>query len=318
MLPKFYSANAELQSILEQILEETGVAFPQLAPNQIAVTWILYEPPYRVNTGGALTAEEFWQYQPKGASYRGVELMNPGGLVALFYLVAMNVWLEQGMVSESAEIVRSLTDMMTSVSPDAVSYLIDVLSGTTSGPELSPGPNAAWQQQRNIVNRYFHQLGWPELRAINVNQKIWRDRPYGRERDFAGPASENRNLLTTDAIARLFHSIIGGVSVSSVRSQAMMALMKKTDLQKTDCSAFFSGVANLLALEDKTNRGIGSTVYVESETSHPYQLVILVENPQTQTASAAHQQDEITAFVSQRIFAAAQQAFHTAFHTEVC
>ncbi len=39
--------------------------------------------------------------------------------------------------------------------------------------------------------------------------------PDGRERAFVGKMLDNRNMLTTDAVARLLHSIVGGVAVSS-------------------------------------------------------------------------------------------------------
>ena len=81
MPAKFFLTNANLRASLERILEATWTAFPQLAQNQIALTWIVYEPPYQVNTGGALSAEAFWQYQPQGASYRGIEPIEPAGLV---------------------------------------------------------------------------------------------------------------------------------------------------------------------------------------------------------------------------------------------
>jgi len=47
---------------------------------------------------------------------------------------------------------------------------------------------------------------------------------YGRERMFFGELMENRNMLTTNATARLLHAV-GGVAVSRARSQAMMALI---------------------------------------------------------------------------------------------
>ena len=108
------------------------------------------------------------------------------------------------------------------------SLLVDVLTGTTSGPELPANPFESWKQQRNIVNRYFASLKWSELESINVNQKTWCDGAYGRERAFLGEMMENRNMLTTDAVARLLHSIIGGVAVSSERSPQMMQLLRRS------------------------------------------------------------------------------------------
>ncbi len=307
MPAKFFLPDATLQSALELVLEETWDTFSQLAQNQIAVVWIAYDPPNRVNTGGALSAEEFWRYQPQGASYRGVEQVDPESLVKLFYLVAMHVWLEQGMVQPTGEIERSLTDMIAHNSHDAMSHVLDVLSGTTSGPSLPPGPFETWQSQRNIVNRYFQQLGWPELRAVNLNQKLWCDRPYGREHDFLGEAFENRNRLTGEAIARLLHSIVGGVSVSSARSQRMMTLLQRpTPVAQQPSFLIGAGLPDTARVWSQA--GISHPVrhdaaYIESEGSHPYLLVVLTEGEENSA------NPEIIPFVSERIFTAAQQRF---------
>ncbi|MFQ4135526.1 serine hydrolase [Nodosilinea sp. PGN35] len=223
----FFASDSTLQATLEQVLEQVRAEF-SLTPTQIAVTWIVYDPPYIVNTGGALSALDFWQRRPRGASYRGVELIYPASVVKLFYLVAAHEWLEQGMIPPSAELDRALQDMIVDSSNDATSLVVDMLSGTTSGPELPPGPFETWCHQRNIVNRFFQSLQWPELEGVNLNQKPWGDGPYGRERAFVGEHYDNRNYLTTNAVARLMHSIAGGVAVSAARSQTMLNLMRRT------------------------------------------------------------------------------------------
>ena len=68
MTTKFFQTDDTLQQKLSQVLDLTWARFPDLAQNQIAVTWLAYEPPYIVNTGGALSSEDFWKQQPKGAS----------------------------------------------------------------------------------------------------------------------------------------------------------------------------------------------------------------------------------------------------------
>ena len=310
---KFFWPEARLQSRLEQVIEETQTAFPQLAPNQIAVTWISYEPPYRVNTGGAITAEEFWQYRPGGASYRGVELVDPASIVSLFYLVAAHDWLEQGMIQTSPETERAIADSIVESSNDALSYIVDILSGTTSGPSIPAGPFETWKSQRNIVNRYFSQLDWPELRAVNINQKLWHDGPYGRERDFLGEAFEHRNRLTTEATARLLHSIVGGVSVSAGRSQKMMALLNRSKLPKSvdnrDSTRFIStGIASPIKIwshSTATQQVRHDAAYIESASTHPYLLVVFTEG------QALANNEEIIPFVFERIFVAAQHLFQT-------
>ena len=312
MSRKFFTVETLLQSKLEQAIEETQTAFPQLAPHQIAATWIHYAPPYRVNTGGSLSAEEFWKYQPSGASYRGVELFNPDGMISLFYAVAAHDWLEQGMISTSPETERAIANTLLKSSPDALSYVVDILSGTTSGPSLPAGPFETWKYQRNIVNRYFAQLDWPELRAVNVNQKRWQEGPYGRERDFMGETLNNRNLLTTEATARLLHSIVGGVSVSLGRSQTLMALLSPdsptatSPTQPNPTSIIGAGIANnaqIWSYSTASDRVRHDIAYIESASTHPYILGVFTEG-QTQATNEA-----VIPFVSGRIFKAMQQLY---------
>jgi beta-lactamase class A len=223
----FYHTDPNLTSLAERALADTYAKFPDLKPEQIALTWLVYDRPIPVNTGGAITADELWKYPVRGFSHRGGDRIYPASIVKLFYLLAMHEWLEQGMATASAELDRALKDMIIDSSNDATSLVVDTLTGTTSGPELSAGPFETWKAQRNLVNRYYQSLGWSELDAINVNQKTWSEGPYGRERAFVGEMRENRNMVTTDAIARLMHSIVGGAAVSSDRSSQMMQLLHR-------------------------------------------------------------------------------------------
>jgi beta-lactamase class A len=224
----FFQKDASLESLGDRLIATVRQHYPTLAGNQLALTWLVYDPPYPVNTGGALNAADFWQQPIRGYSYRGMERVYPASVVKLFYLVAAHEWLDKGMISPSDELERALRDAIIDSSNDATSLIMDYLSGTTSGPELPPGPFATWKHQRQIVNRYLQGFGWPEFESINVCQKTWCDGPYGRERAFVGEDYSNRNGLTTDAIARLLHAIVGGVAVSAERSRAMMTLLRRS------------------------------------------------------------------------------------------
>ena len=214
----FISTIASLGDQAQAILDETWEKFPWLTRNQLALTWLVYDPPFPVNTGGALTSAEFWSNPVRGFSYRGVEPIYPASVVKLFFLLACHEWLEKGMIPPSSELNRAMQDMIVDSSNDATAYVVDVLTGTTGGPALPPAPFETWKAQRNLVNRYFQSLNWMEFESINVNQKTWGDGPYGREDQFVGQNRENRNKLTTDATARLLHCIVGGVAVSAGRS----------------------------------------------------------------------------------------------------
>lgn len=302
----FFHRDEQLDKCGDRLLEATWAEFPGLAQNQIAITWIVYDEPVPVNTGGALTAEEFWKYPVRGFTYRGVERIYPASVVKLFYLVAVHEWLDKGMVAPSEELNRAVQDMIVDSSNDATSLVVDVLTGTTSGPDLTDGPFETWKYQRNIVNRYFQSLGWVELESININQKTWCDGAYGRERSFLGKQLENRNMLTTNAVARLLHSIMGGVAVSSDRSQQMMALMQrsldslvlKADPENQVVGFLGGGLPPMAQLWSKA--GLMSQVrhdaaYIELPDCRPYLLVVFTEG-------AAHSKNEqILPFISRHV-----------------
>lgn len=302
----FFRKDEQLEQIGDRILQATWDAFPQLAQTQIALTWIPYDPPVAVNTGGALSAAEFWKYQPRGFHYRGVERIYPASVVKLFYLVAVYEWLDKDMIQPSPELDRAIRDCIVDSSNDATSLVVDVLTGTTSGPELPKGPFETWKVQRNIVNRYFQSLGWPELNTINVNQKTWCDGAYGRERAFLGEMMENHNMLTTNATARLLHSIIGGVAVSSSASQAMMGLMKRSldpeELAADPENQVTGFLGDGLPLDTRvwSKAGLMSRVrhdaaYIELSDANPYLLVVFTEGkPQSQS-------ETLLPFISQRV-----------------
>lgn len=306
----FFCKDEQLEKLGTTVLESAWAEFPELARNQIALTWIVYDPPVPVNTGGALSAEEFWKYPVRGFSYRAVERIYPASIVKLFYLVAIHEWLDKNMIPEaSAELNRAIRDMVVDSSNDATSLVVDALTGTTSGPELTPGPFETWKQQRNIINRYFQSLGWSEMETINVNQKTWGDGPYGRERAFLGELMENRNMLTTNATARLLHSIVGGIAVSSARSQTMMNLMKRSIISPPTSSSDENQVtgflgeilpqdAQLWSKAGWTSQVRHDAAYIEIPHQQPYLLVVFTEG------KANSQNKAILPFISQQVVAA--------------
>jgi hypothetical protein len=299
----FFRSDASLQTLADRVLADTWKRFPELARNAIALTWIVYEPPCLVNTGGALSAAEFWKQSPRGFSYRGLENIYPASIVKLFYLVAAHEWLESGMMPESAELDRAMRDMITESSNDGTGLVIDMLTGTTSGPELPPGPFTTWKQQRTIINRYFQSLRWEELATINCCQKTWGDGPYGRERAFYGENMENRNMLTTDATTRLLHSILGGIAITPARSQAMMDVLARS-INPTDLLADpenqvtgFLGAglpqnAKLWSKAGYTSWTRHDSAYVEIPNLKPYLLTVFTEGREH------NKNEEILPFIS--------------------
>ncbi len=307
----FYKSEDRLKDLAEDILNDTWREFPDLAREQIALTWIVYDRPIPVNTGGAITPDELWKYPVRGYNYRGGERIYPASLVKLFYLVAIHEWLEQGMATGSSELDRAIRDTIVDSSNDATSLVVDTLTGTSSGVELAPGPFTTWKTQRNLINRYYQSLGWQELEPINVNQKTWSEGPYGRERAFVGEMRENRNMLTTDAIARLFHSIVGGAAVSGDRSGQMMELLHRDfDLaqvvpnpgEENQLYGFLGGglpaQSQIWSKAGWTSQVRHDAAYIELPDCQPYLLTVFTEGADNS------QNRQILPFISERFVAA--------------
>jgi beta-lactamase class A len=200
-----------LQAVVDRAVEAALEKFaPQkLGTNQIAVTLLDLRDPQ----------------QPVQAGYRGGDQIYPASVIKLFYLVAVHRWMEDGKLKDTEELRRAMRDMIVDSLNEATGYLVDSLTGTTSGPELTPKQMEKWYYKRNAVNRYYASLGYTN---INVNRKPWCEGPYGREMQSVQMSKPNhRNWLTTDATARLLTEIITGKAVSAKRCAEMMEILKR-------------------------------------------------------------------------------------------
>ena len=199
--------NSAVQAALQQFADR------KLQSNQIAVTLVDLRDPAK----------------PLQAAYRGDAPIYPASVVKLFYLAAAHRWLEDSKLEDTPELRRALRDMIVDSSNEATHYIVDLLTGTTSGPELPDAEIDAWFEKRNAVNRYFVSLGYTH---INVNKKPWCEGPYGRETQSIKRHQPSRNLLTTDATARLLGEIATGRAVTAKRSAEMMELLKREPFKK--------------------------------------------------------------------------------------
>lgn len=203
---------ADLQALVETaVAAALGKFAPaQLRPDQFAVTL-------------AVPAAET-KSQSAGGHHRGEIPFYPASVIKLFYLVAAHRWLADRRLADTPELRRALRDMIVDSSNEATGYVVDVLTGTTSGPELPPAELAAWHDQRNAVNRYFESRGFA---GINANRKTWNDGPYGRDRQAADQFAPARNSLTTNTTARLLLDIATGQCISPDRSRQMLELLQR-------------------------------------------------------------------------------------------
>ena len=210
----FAPATPRLQKIVDSAVAEVRQQFPKLQANHIAITLVDLRDPA----------------QPARGSHRGGEQIYPASVIKLFYLAAAHRWMEDGKLTDTPELRRAMSDMIVHSYNEATHYVLDLLTGTTSGPELPEAELKVWFDQRNAVTRYFAGLGY---RNVIAHKKPWGEGPYGRESQAIKAFEPKRNFLSTDDTARLLTDIVGSKCVSAQRSDEMMTLLKRT-LPDTD------------------------------------------------------------------------------------
>ncbi len=257
--------SGRLQHAVDSTVESAAARFPTLRKEDLAITLVDVADPDR----------------PLWGRFRGDRQIYPASVIKLFYLVAIHQWMEDGKIADGEEIRRGMRDMIVDSGNEATQYLVDVLTGTTSGPDLGETEMEAWFHRRNGVNRYFASLGYAK---VNANRKPWTVGPYGREMQSVKMHEPlHRNWLTTDETARLFSEIAAGKAVSPVRSKEMMGLLERDRNGKDpEASDFFAAGlpedAKVWAKAGWTSQTRHSAAYIKLPAGGEFVLVVFTEH----------------------------------------
>lgn len=264
----------QLQAILSSSITEVLDAFPgkTFIPDQIAATLIDLRDPNSLQS----------------ANVRGNERIYPASVIKMFYMASLERQLEDRKVTITPEMTRGLHDMIVDSSNEATQYILDVLTDTSSGAELPQSEFEKWQYKRNRVNRFFDSMGYQN---INVNQKTFCEDAYGIEQQSRGYKGQNRNMLTTDAVARLLSEIVLGRMNTLERTQAMMDLMRRNPFSESkdpdDQGHGFTGKlfidrkmtdAKLWSKAGWTDNSRHDSAYVETADGLKFVIVIFTEH----------------------------------------
>lgn len=222
----FYCPDPAMAQVLADLVRALELEGRPGLGRDLSLTWVRYDQ--SLLQPGAPEPAEPSAALGRGASWNGGLQRYPASVVKLVYLIAAEAWLQQGLLEDDPELRRALALMIRDSSNDATGLVLDLLSGTTSGPALPPELMAAWIEQRQLVNQWLGTLAWPELEGVNACQKTWGDGPFGREREFYGPDLENRNRLSTDATARLLEAVLASRLVSPPACRRMQALLARS------------------------------------------------------------------------------------------
>ena len=306
----FYQTSETLNVLGDRLVAMVWDTFPELERDQLALTWLVYPKPEGTYTPWTEDRPAFLHQQmPWGYDYRGNQSFYPASVVKLFYLVMVYEAFHTASLQPFPELERAMRDMIVDSSNDATGFVVDVLTETTSGVDLSPTEFERWQGQRNRINRYFHALGWPELTDANLNQKTWCDGAYGRERSFLGENGENRNRLNTAGTARLFHCLVTQDLLSPPACQTMMPLLSRS-LKPADLAAdpenqvtgFLGGglpqSAKLWSKAGLMSRVRHDAAYIELAPLPPFLLVVFTEG------TLQSRNDRLLPFIAEQTIAA--------------
>ena len=212
----FYRHDLNMQSQLEEMIQRFASEGRTNLKDNISITWIKYTNNKPKPNSGA------------GAKWDSNKPTYPASVVKLIYAIASEDWVKNDLIPDSDELRRALKDMISKSSNDATSLIIDLLTGSTSGPSLKGGRWIAWKKQRNTVNKWLREFEWTELNKFNCCQKTWSDEPYGREKDFYQEKGNNRNALTTDGTARLLEGVMTNNIISPEACKRLRYLLERS------------------------------------------------------------------------------------------
>ncbi len=272
--PPVIERSGPLQSQLESAVSTTLSDRSQMSwkPEELSVTMIDLRDP------------NLWRM----AEVRGETRIYPASVPKMFYMAALQRQLEDGKVTATKEVTRGERDMVVDSSNDATQYILDIITDTASGGELPEKEFQAWQYKRNRVNRYLTAMGYQN---INLNQKIYCEDAYGIEQQSRGYKGLNRNMLTTNATARMLAEIVMGRLASPETTRHMMDLLKRDPFAPTkDPDDQANGFAGKILVDRKmtdsklwskagwTSRARHDAAYIETADGLKFVIVIFTEN----------------------------------------
>jgi len=191
----FYYQKEEMGIFLKELLCKISNSRKNFLIDNIAITWINYSTNIKFKKGFGYGINHKKQHYP-------------ASIVKLVYGLAIHDWIEKKRVVLNKQIEKAVFNMLQYSSNDATSFLIDLLTGTTSGLSIEGEAWNQWKYQREIINNWLISLGWDEVKEFNCCQKTWEDGPYGREKDFYDKNNQNRNSMSTNGTAKILEEII--------------------------------------------------------------------------------------------------------------
>jgi beta-lactamase class A len=201
---KAVPVDTNLQAAVRRAAEGSLRAFPKLTEENLAISVI------DVTDRAAM----------RRADFRGDAPFYPASVIKLAFMLETYHQHKEN----DPDVPRALKEMIVESDNDATAYIIDTISGTASGPELSGWHLRRFLEKRRVANRYLNPMGYD----VSAMAKPWSFGPYGRDVQLmGGPKRPNRNRATANAFASMVLWIVRERAVSSDASRAMLAWMER-------------------------------------------------------------------------------------------
>ena len=198
-----FPVDPSIETKLRHVAESTLKDFPKLKAEDLSLAMVDLTNMSTISRG----------------DYHGDAPFYPASVVKLFFLAETYHQKKESL----PDVPRALGEMIHISDNDATAFILDVISDTSSGPELDGRALRKFIEKRSVVNNWLKPLGYD----ISAMAKPWSFGPFGRDVQLMGPNRENRNRATTNAIASLLLWIVRGRAVSPEASKAMMELLSR-------------------------------------------------------------------------------------------
>lgn len=166
------------------------------------------------------------------AGYQNQTLRFPASVAKFFWMAAFYSALEKGIITQKESAFTSdLEQMIRFSNNDAASRILDKITDTKSGGQLTGTELETWLTKRRQINQFFQSAGYTNIMLSTKNYPIHylrQEQPAGRDLQLKGdPSQPMRNQVTTDQAARLIYEIYTRQAVSSIASRKMAYLLTR-------------------------------------------------------------------------------------------
>lgn len=152
------------------------------------------------------------------AGYQQAKLRYPASVVKLFWLVALYGQFSAGVWQNPKIFTEDLYKMIKQSDNEASSRILDVITNTRSGTELSGKEYKQWLDKRYSINQFFQKAGYQN---INISQKTFPIpsehlyEPQGNDLKMRGNKDKPiRNKISTGQAAKLMYEIVTKRAIS--------------------------------------------------------------------------------------------------------